>query len=420
LKINPAEFFKFCARHTALLRELAERAEEDLSESRLFEFVRRNAADDDEQPETVVKQLKRLQIVEPAEQGDSYYILAGPLLHLLRFLLHEARPASSQSVQGFINTLDERCRLLRQAIEIENVTHAELAIGDINQTLRHIHEAVVETHQSILTAVAEFKTNRAGISVRQKFQRIVYWMEVYVVPMVHIIKVDGEMEATFSEVERLLRQASDRSVFNDVGMIERNLRFIRLVRRHALRVFEQCRKEIQPLYQSLAKSNNIAAGAAAALEWLRRDGLQQWGVEPLVTVFSFRQQYAVSGTALRLVLERVILQPPEPPPVVNFNEKEIEPAAAAHQRWLDSLPERARAEVPIDDLLGWVVAQHPDQETNELLAGFAAVFFMRSLMATSQDRIPRIMKLATVGCAPILCAWNLLTNEHATTSPGDF
>ena len=373
--INLAEFFKFCARHTALLRELSEQTEGDLSESQIFDFVRRTASEDDDQPETVVKQLKRQRVVEPVEQGEGYYIVTGPLLQLLRYLLHTAKPASSESVQGFVKSLDERCNVLRRAIEVEDVTHVELAIGDINQTLRRIYDSVAETHQSILSAVAEFKTTRTGVSVRQKFQRIVYWMEVYVLPMVHIIRVDGEMEATFAEVERLLRLANDRTVFNDLGAVERNLRFIHLVRRHAFRVFEQCRKEIQPLYQALARSNNIAAGAAMALERLRRDGLQNWGAEPLVAIYSLRQQYAVTDAAIKAVLERVLLQPPEVPPVVDFNEVEEEPPGKRHSRWLDSLPELAEESVPLDDLLGWLIQQNPDHSTNEVLAGFARLFF---------------------------------------------
>ena len=375
MRINPAEFFRFCSRRTALLRELAEHTEGDLSDSQLFDLVKRTASEGDEQPEAVVKQLKKLRVVEPVEQGEGYYVVAGPLLQLLRYLLHTAKPASPETVQGYVKGLEERCKLLGRATEAEDVTHVEMAIGDINQTLRCIYDDVVETHQSILTAVAEFKTNRTGVSVRQKFQRIVYWMEVYVVPMVHIIRVDGEMEATFAEVERLLRLASDRTVFNDLGAVERTVRFIRLVRRHALRVFEQCRKEIQPLYRELARSNNIAAGAAVALERLRRDGLQHWGTEPLVAIYSLRQQYAVTDAAIRTVLERVILQPPEMPPVVDFNEADEEPAGMRHSRWLDSLPELAAANVPMDDLLGWLIERNPNLPTNEVLAGFATLFF---------------------------------------------
>src|SRR6266850_5048598 len=142
MRINPAEFFRFCSRHTALLRELAEHAEGDLSDPQVFEFVRRTASEADEQPETVVKKLKELRIIEPPEQGQTYYVVAGPLLQLIRYLLHEAKPASSESVQGFVKSLDERCNLLRHAIDADNVTHAELAIGDINQTLRRIYDAV--------------------------------------------------------------------------------------------------------------------------------------------------------------------------------------------------------------------------------------------------------------------------------------
>jgi len=46
----------------------------------LRDLVRRTASEDDDQPETVVKQLKRQRVVEPVEQGEGYYIVTGPLL----------------------------------------------------------------------------------------------------------------------------------------------------------------------------------------------------------------------------------------------------------------------------------------------------------------------------------------------------
>jgi hypothetical protein len=375
VRIAAAEFFKFCSRHTALLRDLAEQSGGELSETQLIEAVRRNADESEEQQDTVVKKLKELRVVEPLEQEQGFYVVAGPLVQLIRYLLYEATPATPETIRGYVNSLDELCKVLNGAVSIEDVTRVELAVEDINRTLRRIYDDIAATHGAILGAVAEFKTGRRSISVRQKFQRIVYWMEVFVIPMIEIIRVDGVMEATLGEAERLLGLASDRTVFNDLSAVERNLRFIRLVRRHALRVFEECRKEIHPLYQALARSNDIAAGAAFALDQLRRDGLQNWGSDALAPVFSWRQQYAVSDSAIKMVLQQAILREPESPPTVNFHETEQEPAAMSQRRWLDLLPDQILSDLPMDDLIGWLSNNHPALTTSELLGAFSTLVF---------------------------------------------
>lgn len=376
MRVNPSDFFKFCASHVPLLRALCENGEEERSDTQLFDLIRRSAAEDDEGTETTLRNLKRLRVVVETEQDSGFYLPAGPVVQLLNYLLHEASPATSEMVRGFINALDHFCGILRKTIESDDPTQVEMAVQDVSQTLRRIYDAVSATHDGILAAVAEFKTDRRGVSVQQKFRRIVYWMEVYVMPMIEIIRVDGVMEATFAETERLLGKANEESVFTDLGATDRSRRFIRLVRRHALRVFEQCRKEIQPLYQSLARSNNIAAGAAVALERLRRDGFAKWGNEPLVPVFTLRQQYAVSDAAIRLALERSILQPPESAPVVNLSTPLVEPLAMRHRRWLNSLPNLVAAAVPLEDLLGWLIEdQQEELGTSEILSGFSTLLF---------------------------------------------
>lgn len=376
MKINPADFFRFCSRHTALLRELVERSDAQITDGQLLALARRCASESEEQPAITVKRLKDLRIVEPESELDrGWFVIAGPVVQLVRYLLHDAKPATSQTVLGHVNSIESFCRILGKAVGNDDVTHAEMAVSDLNQTLRRIYDDIGATHESILGAVAEFKTSGRSVSVRDKFQRIVYWMEVYVIPMVEIIRVNGVMEAAFAETERLMRLASDRTVFNNVGSIDRSLRFIRLVRRYSLRVFEECRREIQPLYQALARSNNIAAGAAMALERLRRDGVDRWGAEPLIPVFTFRQYHAPSDGGIRTAFERVILSPPEIPPTIDFNEKPTRSEAMRRREWLDSLPDVASSDLPIHDLLQWLIERFPDLNTADILGGFSALFF---------------------------------------------
>ena len=71
-----------------------------------------------------------------------------------------------------------------------------------------------------------------------------------------------------------MNQAREHGLFNDLPALERELRRLRVVQRHALRIFQQCRRELQPLYQSLRRSSLIAEGAALALRKLEQEGLE--------------------------------------------------------------------------------------------------------------------------------------------------
>src|SRR5436853_6185860 len=125
-------------------------------------------------------------------------------------------------------------------------------------------------------------------------------------PMVDMIRVDGPMQATLAEVEEILESAATNALVVSVDAAERNLRLVRVTRRHALNVFEQSGKEISPLYQSLARSSNLATGAAWALDRLRLGTLEEWVQTAVVGVFSLRAQEAFSDTAIIGAVERYL------------------------------------------------------------------------------------------------------------------
>src|SRR5581483_665374 len=261
------------------------------------------------------------------------------------------------------------------ALTAENPTLAELALADITQALRRLHDDVSATQVSVLGEVARFKTDKRPASVREKYQRIVWWMQQYVAPMLDLIRVDGPMQATFAEVEEVLENASVNTLVISINAVERNLRLLQLARRHALNVFEQAGKEISPLYSLLARSSNLAIGAAWALDHLRLLPFEEWVQKAVVGVFALRQQGAFSDKAITGALERVINNPPGPPPTVNLGHGKKVPAAMQHRRWLNSLPNEIGKDLPVNDLLGWLTTRYPQFETPQLLAGFSMLFY---------------------------------------------
>jgi hypothetical protein len=387
MKVNAQAFFNFCAAHVPLLRQFAERTGE-LSESEVMRLVREQADAHEELPETTWRRLREYQILVPSEPGGESCLLAEPVARLLTYLYNNANPATPEIIRGYVQSLDTLAKQLARALENENVTVVGLAFNEISLTLRRIHADLDETHQAILAEVGRYKTERQRVSVREKFRRIVYWMERYVEPMIEIVRADGPLRESFDEVERLLRSAREQALFNDHPALERNLRFLRLVGAHALRVFVQCRKEIQPLYESLRRSTFIAEGASRALEKLQSEGLANWGTAPLIGICSLRLQNVPGDAAIALALRRVIEHPPELPPVLDLTAEETAPEELVRRLWLDLLPDHVRPELPLPDLLDWIVKRHPGKDTSAVLAGFTALVFHNDFEARFSEAQP--------------------------------
>jgi hypothetical protein len=387
MKINPQSFFNFCANHAPLLRGLAEHGGE-ISEADAMRLIRAHPGAE-ELPETAWRRLRELQILVPTEPGGDVFFMAEPVARLLTYLFNEANPATPEIIGGYVSSLESTCRGLARALEEEDIQRVKLAFEEISLTLRRVYTDLNETQQAILGEVARYKTERSRVSVREKYRRIVHWMERYVEPMIEIVRADGPLRAAFDETERLLRRAGEEALFNDHPALARNQRFLRLVGAHALRVFTQCRKEIQPLYESLRRSSFMAEGAARALEKLQSEGLAKWGQEPLIGLAIWRFQNVPGDAAIALALRRVVEHPPEPPPVLEFASEEDNPRALARLRWLDELPDTARAELPLEDLMDWLVRKYPSRDTSDVLAGFSTLVFARDFQAAFTDQAPR-------------------------------
>jgi hypothetical protein len=387
MKVNPQSFFNFCANHAALLRGMAERGGE-ISEAETMRLIRANPSVVEELPETAWRRLRELQILVPTEPGSELLTMAPQVSALLTYLYNEANPATPEMIRGCVLSLETTGKRLARALDEDDVQQVKLAFEDISLPLRRIHADLNETQHAILAEVARYKTERARVSVREKYQRIVHWMERYVEPMIEVVRADGQLRAAFDETERLLHRAREEALFNDHPALVRNLRFLRLVGAHALRVFTQCRKEIQPLYESLRRSSFIAEGAARALEKLQAEGLSKWGNEYLIGVAAFRFQNVPSDAAIALALRRVIEHPPEPPPVLELAAEKENPGALVRLMWLDSLPDLVREDLPVEDLMGWLVDKYPERNTSDVLAGFSGLLFHNDFQAAFADEKP--------------------------------
>lgn len=384
MKINPLTFFNFCSTHVPLLRELTLH-EGEISEADARRLIRGVNVNAEELPETTWRRLTELQILVPTEPGSDFYFLADAVARLLAYLFDEAKAATPEIIGGYIQSLESLDKQLARAIEGDDLAAVRLALEELQQTLRRIYSDLDETHHCILNEIGRYKTERRTVSVREKFRRIVHWMERYVDPMVDIVRPDGPLRGSFDATEGLIHRARENGLFNDLPALERNLRYLRLVQRHALRVFQQCRRELQPLYESLRRASFIAEGAAIALEQLQREGVDGWSDVHTITAFTLRWQHVPADTAIERALRAVIEHPPEPPPVLALDSEEESPTAYQRHLWLEDLPTEVQVQLPLTDLLKWMVLSYPQRDTADTLAGFTRLIFDSRFAARFAD-----------------------------------
>ncbi|MEZ4806264.1 MAG: hypothetical protein R2815_02160 [Flavobacteriales bacterium] len=157
----------------------------------MYRVIQANPSREGEAVETAWRNLTELQILIPTEPGGDLFIVADPIHRLMAYLFDEAHATTPEIVRGYILSLETNHSQLGRAIDAEDIASVQLALEDIQRTLRRIRADVEETHRCVLSEVSLFKAERRGVTVKQKFRRIRQWMDSYVAPMVEIVKVEG-------------------------------------------------------------------------------------------------------------------------------------------------------------------------------------------------------------------------------------
>jgi hypothetical protein len=387
MKIPATTFFNFCAAHVSLLRALMEEAGE-VSEADVRSHIRATAIPE-ESPETVWRRLTELQILIRVEHERDFYFMADPVKRLLSYLFDEATATTPELIAGYIDSIETLDKQLSRATGDEDITGIRLALEELQQTLQRVQSDLEETQRCILAEVARYKIERQGVSIREKFRRIAYWMDRYIEPLVNIVRPDGPLRAAFDETERLLYRAREAGVYNDLSGLDRHSRHLRVIQRQALRVFQQCRRELQPLYESLRRASFIAEGSAIALERFQREGVNASSELCVVSIFTLRWQNAPAEATLQRVLQNVREYEPESAPLLALAVEEPVPENYQRRIWLDNLSDTARSHLPIDDIFCWLISNNPGRDTDSILAGFTFLIFEPGLVSRFTEQASR-------------------------------
>lgn len=374
MQVTPKRFFDFCSSHVPLLHAIAVKPG-DVSEAQVRQLIRTFSDSVSEQPETTWQRLLELQILVPLEEGSAHYVMAQPLLQLINYLYNDAVPTSPEIIQGYIAALESARKRIVIGIEAGDALSVAMATNEVDHTLRRMQDDLDATHRAVMSEVARYKADRTSVSVRERYLRIVGLMDQYVHPLVEIVRVDGLLVSVLDETDLALRAAREQGVYVEMGMIARNERQIRALRRRSIHTLNESRKELQPLYEVLRRASAIAHGATLALGRLRQMKQDDWVVHYMVQADRAGIECPPTDSVLRHVINEVVSHPPTPPPVLSMEENGDTPPDYVRLLWLNGLATDLREELPVKDLTAWITGTFPEKGTSDMLLGLSRLLF---------------------------------------------
>ena len=399
MKVSVPRFFRFCSQHEGLIRALTHAGDEEVTEQMVRGIIQRNITGE-EGVDTIYRNLVELQILVPLKTERNTMLVAQQLVALVRYLVDEARPATPQMIQGYINSLSSASSRMGAAIETGDTNTLSLMLLEVRNVLARIIRDVEETQDTVIREVMAFKVDAADISIKTRFARIVYWLRNYAEPMAELVRVDGPMDATFADLEKVLQTVRSSTWQHGV---EQSLGLLKTVTRHSWHVFDQCLKELRPLYDAMVQANRIAAGAAHALEKLTSDRLKEWDERFFVGVPTFRLQNLLSDNGLFESLRRIHGYKPRPRPELFEIESGDNMAAVRRHEWLRSLPEKLEASLPVPDLCAFLIADKPDADADDIVNAIASIYYERGFTSRFGDADRRHYELEkyVIGACPL-------------------
>lgn len=374
MQVTPKRFFDFCSSHVPLLHAIAVKPG-DVSEAQVRQLIRTFSDSVSEQPETTWQRLLELQILVPLEEGSAHYVMAQPLLQLINYLYNDAVPTSPEIIQGYIAALESARKRIVIGIEAGDALSVAMATNEVDHTLRRMQDDLDATHRAVMSEVARYKADRTSVSVRERYLRIVGLMDQYVHPLVEIVRVDGLLVSVLDETDLALRAAREQGVYVEMGMIARNERQIRALRRRSIHTLNESRRELQPLYDVLRRASAIAHGATLALGRLRQMKQDDWVIHYMVQADRAGIECPPTDAILRHVINEVISHPPTPPPVLSMEENGDTPPDYVRLLWLNGLATDLREELPVKDLTAWITGTFPEKGTSDMLLGLSRLLF---------------------------------------------
>ena len=373
--INPEQFFRFGANYFSLLKDIHARGE--ITDSDLRNLVKRHRQRQPNSPSTnyIVEQLLSLGFLETAPHATASNELTPSVQKILDYLLRAQRLTPFKVLEGYIEALGQLAKDLGAAISSTDASNAVRIMSECHDCIEQIRQYSSDNKESIIRETIFIRSNTNKQSVAERYEIVNRIREKYLVPLRGIIDIHKPIQESLNDLNHLFLEG--RKHFKKLGHIALSDEFIKAKAR-LLRLsvsirkdFDESGKEIEPLYKTLKKENQIIQGAAKALEIIDRKGVKELGIENLFHITRLPVEGLFSDSRLEGFFHELTNYNPVAPKVIAESLDE-----SIEISFIDPniLKDQIAKCYPLKDSFEWLLNKYPEENINAVLQAYLLVF----------------------------------------------
>lgn len=374
--IDPKRVLRALAEHWNLLEPLCARFDSGtLSLPELRDQLNAQRPNDDPgQITSLLDQWIRLDILVPVAKSPNRFELNAQIHDFLAYLRHEHRLGLCLEIEAYLRHLERLAGHIQEAFNARDSHDLSRQLRLLDMRVRDVLKKLLNDEQALIAVAERAKTSERHIPLRQRYAEVLATWDEYVEPMIELVAADGAFEQGVRRVEQTLlhllgEQHRLGQLVDDDLLLRTHARILEM-QNCAQLTLRHARELLLPLREEARRHNAVTRGAALALAAIRRKGLD---AVPQAALPLFSRPHSLFlGSASQLqsyvhALARFESKPNYFPRASQSGPRTRKQAPRSTREML----ERCAQALPLPDLLGWLLEQEPNGETEELLYWFS-------------------------------------------------
>ena len=321
--------------------------------------------------EYVLQQLQELGIIQEKPGATATFELGHEVRHFLSFLKREQQLNSPDFVKGLIEAIQRYSDDLRESLDRSKPEYTIRALDKLNLEISRLQRISEDNRIAVINAVMSLRKKREQLSVHDRFSIINQIWTNHLTPLREMIRVNRITDRALDGLARRLDRAYE--VYRDDDALNQEAASTRArlvaLQSQLHRDFRESWREVDPMYQQLRRDSRLARGAATLLEGVQRSGIAALDLETRLPISHLRIENLFANEGVEAFVAALRDDDPAPPAPLGLTTSERHVAPLLTDRALKTL----RSHLPVDDLLGWLVATYPEHHTDDLLSVYTHV-----------------------------------------------
>lgn len=321
----------------------------------------------------VLAELRSKGVLINAPRSEHSFEIDSNIVMILRTLSEQEQLGLSKAVEAELDDLSRVLRRLSKAIDEIDYADIDRFCQRLDQRFVSLQRQLSANEKAIMRIVERAKQQNKRLSLQQRYAEALDAWDEYLTPLLDMLQVGGLFETTVGQIEQQLRGYADNfhyQLFMQQYVERLNNLVYRLLdlRQHMRQSVQNCQRLLEPLYKRYRKNTAISQGAS---DIIRRIRTQHYRYVQRIVPFAVGEE-KIELTDPDIQIQAYIAEVSRyQAPLLDLPQvqqrapvEQSQPVVFAH------VLQQARAALPIEDGLAWLIQQFPQLNTRQLLEFF--------------------------------------------------